>query len=482
MNSAKVASAEVDVPPASSLQARPPQSAIAAAIKELHSVCPGQVYVDNANRQQHANTLTWITPQIPDVVVKPQTDHELFEIVDIARRNAVPIIPYGGGTSLEGHVNAPFGGISLDMSHFNKIIDVNVKDRTARVEAGVALSALNQRLAQLPVFFSVDPGAGNATLGGLAATRASGTNTVRYGTMRENVQSLEVVLSDGRIIETATSAPKSAAGYDLTHLFIGSEGTLGLISRLTVKLHARPDESIVAVIVMPSVQAACDTVIDALADGIEPARIELLDGLMVRAVNRHSQAQFAEVPTLFVELHGHGGATKSYSRRLQEIASKHGARRIEEATSLAERAGLWAARHDAFHALATMWPGKNVLVTDVCVPLSRLAEAIAKATNDIARLDLTAPIVGHVGDGNFHVLPVFDGTDKCQCAAVQQLVSALNETALQLGGTCTGEHGIGQGKAAALIREAGPGLDVMRAIKQALDPGNIFNPGKIFPH
>lgn len=466
--------------PESPIESRPPEQAISAAVADLEQALPGQVLLDGATRTAHANTLTWISAEPPDAVVKPNSTQELADVIAIARRHRVPIIPFGGGTSLEGHVNAPFGGISVDLTGMQSIADVNVPDLTVRVGAGTTLSQLDAHLAGLPVFFSVDPGAGGATLGGMAATRASGTNTVRYGTMRENVQSLEVVMSNGRIIETATAAPKSAAGYDLTHLMIGSEGTLGVISALTLKLHPRPQTSALIVVGFASVQSACETVIKIMAQGVRPARIELLDGLMLRAINAHSKTSYAESPTLFVEFHSSDGDTDTVMLAFRTVAEKHGAQTITSADTADAHDKLWAARHDAFRALDTQWPGQTVLATDVCVPLSRLAGAISEAQDLIARLGLTAPIVGHVGDGNFHVLPVFDRADKSQCKAINCLLDGLVATAHQYGGTCTGEHGIGQGKIGHFAAEAGARLAVMQSVKRALDPANILNPGKIF--
>ncbi len=450
-----------------------------ASLSDIEHSLPGRVLQDGHTCASHAHTLTWIAPQPPDAVVQPRSTAELARIATIASKHKVPLIGFGGGTSLEGHVNAPFGGLSIDFTKMNRITAFNTRDLTVCVEAGVTLSALNHYLADTSFFFSVDPGAGEATLGGMAATRASGTNTVRYGTMRENVQSLEVVMSDGRVIKTATEAPKSSAGYDLTHLFVGSEGTLGLISALSLKLHPRPQETAVVVAGFKDLNAACETVISAIGSGLRPARIELLDDKILHAVNQHSGTEFPELPTLFVEFHGRIGETERLFQSFEKLADRHHSTTINVASDPDQREKLWQARHSAFSALKTAWPEATVLATDVCVPVSRLSEAIAEAQADIARLELTAPIVGHVGDGNFHVLPAFDGSDERQTQAVMELRDRLVVSAHKFGGTCSGEHGIGQGKIEYLEQEAGQGISVMQDLKRALDPHNILNPGKV---
>ncbi len=464
---------------ASSVKMRVSKEAVSAALAEIEQRVPGCVLRDEAACAVRANRLTWITPEPPDGVVLPRATADVAAIVAIARKHLVPLIGFGGGTSLEGHVNAPLGGLSVDFSKMNSIRALNTRDFNIRVEAGVSLQDLNKYLADTSVFFSVDPGAGEATLGGMAATRASGTNTVRYGTMRENVLSVEVVMSDGRIIETATAAPKSAAGYDLTHLMVGSEGTLGLITQLTLKVHPIPQETAVVVAGFRTLDAACDAVIAAMGKGLRPARIELLDDKMLRAVNLHSGTELAETPTLFVEFHGRKGEAHASLQDFKLIVEQHQVITLEVASDAAQQANLWQARHDAFYALGSVWPGATVLATDVCVPISRLAEAIAEAQKDIARAGLNAPIVGHVGDGNFHVLPAFDNANESQRRAVSELLGNLVATAHEFGGTCSGEHGIGQGKIEFLKQEAGPGIAVMKSLKRALDPLNILNPGKV---
>ncbi|MCH9765172.1 MAG: FAD-binding protein [Alphaproteobacteria bacterium] len=454
-------------------------NAVADALRALHKIFPDRVETDPAVCATHANTRTWIAAEPPDAVVQPQCTDDVVQIVRMAEKFKVPLIAFGGGTSLEGHVNAPLGGLSIDFSRMNRIVEINSRDLTARVEAGVTLAEFNAALQDCDVFFSVDPGAGTATLGGMAATRASGTNTVRYGTMRDNVMSLQAVMADSSVVETATAARKSSAGYDLTHLLVGSEGTLGLITALTVRLHPVPPASVVLVCGFPTVHDACEAVIDVLQSGVRPARIELLDAKMVGAVNLHSGTSVVEVPTLFVEFHGTSAEADAQKNRFLIAAEKHGLQETSEASEPARQNTLWQARHAAFDALKTAWPDKTVLATDVCVPLSQLSKCIEQAQRDIDRLGLTAPIVGHVGDGNFHVLPVFEISDADQRAAVDALLTCLVETALDLGGTCSGEHGIGQGKIAFLEREAGAGIAVMGKIKHALDPLYILNPGKV---
>ena len=456
------------------------KESVAVAIADLERLMPGQVTQDPKECSAHTHRLTWIAPEPPDGVVSPRTREELAAVVRIAGRHQVPLIAFGGGTSLEGHVNAPYGGLSVDFSKLDRICDVNLADSTVRVEAGVTLSDLNAYLKETPVFFSVDPGAGEATLGGMAATRASGSNTVRYGTMRDNVLSVEAVMSDGSIIETATSAPKSSAGYDLTRLLVGSEGTLGLITALTLRLHPVPQEVAVCVAGFETLSAACDTVINAMQSGLKPARIEFLDEKMLYAVNLHSGTTLKEAPTLFIEIHGRVGETQDLVQSFRTLAKDNQVQSFVEARGPEQRAELWAARKNAFLALTTAWPGSTVLASDVCVPLSRLAAAISEAQELVARLGLTAPIVGHVGDGNFHVLPAFDNSDQNQRKAVVELLDSLVAIALRHKGTCSGEHGIGQGKVNFLEQEAGAGLATMRTLKRALDPLNILNPGKIF--
>jgi D-lactate dehydrogenase (cytochrome) len=451
-----------------------------AAIADLESRFGSRVVTGEAVRRAHANTLTWIPAEPPDAVVWPLTTEEVAEIVAVAANHRIPIIPFGAGTSLEGHVNAPFGGISVDLSRMNRILSVEPRDLDCVVEAGVTRPQLNAHLRDLGLFFSVDPGAGDATLGGMAATRASGTNAMRYGTMRDNVLSLKAIMASGEVMTTGGRARKSAAGLDLTRLLIGSEGTLGLITELTLKLHPISERIVAVACPFSSITGACEATIEANESGLGLSKVELLDVLQVRAVNFHSKLELAELPHLFVEIAGGEAATEEQLHRFREIALRCGATGFEWAADEDARRRLWQARHDAFWSVRTMWPGKTTLASDVCVPVSQLARCVSETVADIEATRIPAPIVGHVGDGNFHVLPVFDMDDAESVMLVRGLLERLVERALALGGTCTGEHGVGQGKMAYLERELGASaIATMRAIKMALDPLGILNPGKM---
>ncbi|MDZ5451888.1 FAD-binding oxidoreductase [Labrys sp. ZIDIC5] len=434
-----------------------------------------------ALRDQHASTLTWLPAQAPDAVVFPENEGEVADIVRLCARHGVPIIPYGTGTGLEGHVNAPEGGISVDTSRMNAIVAVHAEDLDAVVQPGVTRKQLNDYLRDQGLFFPIDPGA-DASLGGMAATRASGTNAVRYGTMKDNVLSLRAVLANGEIISTASRAKKSSAGYDLTRLLVGSEGTLGLITEVTLRLHGIPEAISAGVCPFGSEKAACDAVIATIQSGLAVARIELLDTLMVKAANAYSGLGLPETPMLFLEFHGSDAGVAEQAERFGEIAAEFGGGPFTWATKPEERTKLWAARHNAYWAVKSMWQGAEIVATDVCVPLSRLAECVAETRRDIDATGLIAPIVGHVGDGNFHVQPMIDMSDPGEIAACEGFLERLVERALAMEGTCTGEHGVGQGKRKYLKAEHGaPALAAMQAIKQALDPAGIMNPGKIFP-
>lgn len=430
----------------------------------------------------HANTLTVIASQPPDAVVWPLDTAEVQEIMRLASEAGLPIVPFGAGTSLEGHVNAPLGGVCVDLSRMKRIIAVNAEDCDCVVEAGVTRLDLNQHVRDTGLFFPVDPGAGDATLGGMASTRASGTAAVLYGTMRDAVMGVTAVMADGSVVSAGGRARKSAAGYDLTSLFVGSEGTLGIITELTLKLHPRPAEIMVAVVAFGDLEAACQVTIETLGAGVTPARIELLDEHLIRAVNLNSKLSLRETPTLFVEFHGATATQVAESVAVfREIAARHGAIGFESAEAPEARTRLWQARHDAFWAVRSTWPGKTVVVSDVAVPISKLAQCVTETALDIAESGLTAPIVGHVGDGNFHAVPVFDGDDPDQVRRVEAFLARLVDRALAFGGTSTGEHGVGQGKIGSLLKERGPAaVALMKAIKRAADPGNILNPGKIF--
>lgn len=429
--------------------------------------------------RQHANTLTWIASEPPDAVLFPTGTDEVCQAVSIASEFRIPLIPFGAGTSLEGHVNAPFGGVCIDLSRMDRILSVNEADLDCVVEAGVTRGQLNRHLRDTGLFFSVDPGAEEATLGGMAATRASGTCAVRYGTMRENVLSATAVMADGSVIKTAQRARKSSAGYDLTRLLVGSEGTLGIITELTLRLHGQPESVRAAVAPFATLEGACNATIEAIQLGLGLARVELLDALQIAAINRHAKLTLTETPTLFLEFHGTDAATHEQVGVFEDLARAHGATSFEAASGEDDRRRLWKARHEALWACRAAWPGLQSLITDVCVPISRLAECVAETEADIQANGLIAPIVGHVGDGNFHVLVMFAPDDAGATARAKSFADRLALRAISMGGTCTGEHGVGQGKIDVLEAEHGAAIATMRAIKQALDPLAILNPGKI---
>ncbi len=432
-----------------------------------------------AIREQHGHTMTWIENQPPDGVAFVTSGEEVQEIVRICTTHRVPIIPFGAGTSLEGHVNAPAGGISVDFSRMDKVLQVNAEDMDVVIEPGVTRDGLNSCLRDTGLFFPVDPGA-NATLGGMAATSASGTNAVRYGTMLHNVLALKAVLPSGEIVKTATRARKTSAGFDLTRLLVGSEGTLGLITELTLKLHGIPEAISAATCSFPTVEAACNAVIMTIQMGIPVARIELLDALSVKGVNAYSGLDLPETPLLLLEFHGSDASVREQAESFGEIAADHEARAFTFTTKPEERTRLWAARHDAYLATLALRPGAKGISTDCCVPVSQLADCVTRAQEKATELDLIAPVVGHVGDGNFHTLPLVMMDDPAEVARAREFVSWLNDLAISMGGTCTGEHGIGQGKAPYLIRELGEGaIEMMVAVKRGVDPFNLFNPGKI---
>jgi D-lactate dehydrogenase (cytochrome) len=432
-------------------------------------------------REQHGHTTTWIANELPDGVVFARSTEEVAEVVKVCAAHRVPIIAYGTGTSLEGHVNAPLGGISLDLSQMDRVLAVNAGDLDCRVQPGVTREALNTHLRDQGLFFPIDPGA-NASLGGMAATRASGTNAVRYGTMRDNVISIEAVMADGRIIRTASRARKSSAGYDLTRLLVGSEGTLGIITELTLRLQGIPEAISAARCSFPSVSAASETVMAVIQYGLPVARIELLDAQMVGAVNRYSKLSLPETPLLLLEFHGSEAGVVEQAETFGALAEEFGGTGYEATTSLEERNRLWQARHDAYWAMLQIRPGCTAVATDVCVPISRLAEAVGAAEARATELGLQAPTVGHAGDGNFHATVLVDRENPDERARAKEFVSWLNDLAISMDGTCTGEHGIGQGKRPYLVRELGAAtIDTMAAIKRALDPENILNPGKILP-
>lgn len=396
----------------------------------------------------------------------------------ICAAGETPIIPFGAGTSLEGHVLAPSGGVCVDLSGMNRILAIRGEDLDATVEAGVTRLQLNRHAAELGLFFPVDPGA-DATLAGMAATRASGTNAVRYGTLRENVLSLEVVTADGNVIRTGKRARKSSAGYDLTRLFVGSEGTLGIITEVTLRLYGLPESISSSVVSFTDIRSAVDAAIATIQAGIPVARIELLDEVMMASVNRYSKLEHPERPTLFLEFHGSRRGVEEQAAEVGEIVRERGGGDFRQALGTEARDRLWQARHDAFYAALASRPGSKGWTTDVCVPLSRLADCIAATRDDLDRSFIPAPLVGHVGDGNFHLIMLIDPESGGEVREAERLHQRLVARALEMDGTCTGEHGVGLGKRCFLAAEHGGGLEVMRSLKRALDPGNIMNPGKI---
>ena len=436
--------------------------------------------VGEAVRAHHGRDESSHPPAPPDAVVFPQSTEEVAEIVGLCRAHGTPVIAFGAGSSVEGQVLATRGGVCIDLTRMNRIVEVHAEDLDACVEAGVTRKQLNEALKGTGLFFPIDPGA-DATLGGMAATRASGTNAVRYGTMRENVLAATVVLADGRIIHTGTRARKSSAGYDLTRLFIGSEGTLGIITELTVRLYPLPEAISSAVCAFPGVDQAVAAVIQTIQLGVPVARIEILDTLTVRAVNRYSRMSLREAPTLFFEFHGSPDSVEEQARTVQDIAAAHGGMDFEWATRPEDRSRLWQARHDAYFACLALRPGSRSVTTDVCVPISRLAQCIRATQEDVAASGLTAPLLGHVGDGNFHLAVLADPDNAQEMAAAQALNEKVVMRALQMEGTCSGEHGVGLGKQKYLAAEHGEALEVMRALKQCLDPDELLNPGKVLP-
>jgi D-lactate dehydrogenase (cytochrome) len=454
-------------------------NAIEAAIAALAAKFGNRLVTSRAVREQHANTTSWIANEPPDAVVFPQATEDVQDIVRICARLRVPVIPFGTGTSLEGHINAPYGGVSIDFRDMNRVLAVNAQDLDCVVEPGITRKQLNEHLRDQGLFFPLDPGA-DASLGGMAATRCSGTNAVRYGTMKDNVLALKVVLANGELMTTARRAKKSSAGYDLTRLIVGAEGTLGVITELTLKLSGIPEAISAGVCPFPSVEAACSAAIATIQSGVPVARIELLDELQVKATNLYSKLALPEVPMLFVEFHGSPAGVAEQAERFGEIARDLAGGPFEWATKPEDRSRLWQARHDAYWAARGLRPGAQALATDVCVPISRLAECVTAAQREIAELGLVAPILGHVGDGNFHLSLLVDMSDAAEVKAAKTLCERLVERALAMDGTCTGEHGVGQGKMKYLAGELGsPALSAMAAIKRALDPDDIMNPGKI---
>ena len=433
-----------------------------------------------AVREQHGRDESPFEVTPPDAVVFAESTEDVAFVVKLAYEHAVPVIPFGVGSSLEGHLLAVQGGVSIDLSRMNRIVAVHPEDLTATVQAGVTRTQLNREIRDTGLFFPIDPGA-DATLGGMAATRASGTNAVRYGTMRENVLALTVVTASGEIMPTGTRARKSSAGYDLTRLFVGSEGTLGVMTEVTVRLYPLPETVLAAVCHFPDVGAAVNTTIQLIQVGIPIARCELLDANAVRAVNAHDKLNLLEQPMLLMEFHGSAAGVQEQAQSVQEIAREFGGRQFQWATTPEERTKLWTARHHAYFAGMQSRPGCRTVTTDTCVPISRLAECVTAALDEATRAGVTHYTVGHVGDGNFHVAYLVDPSVPSERAVAEDLNQRLVHRALKVQGTCTGEHGVGLHKQAFLVDEAGAAaVGMMRTIKHALDPKNIMNPGKIF--
>ncbi len=446
----------------------------------LREILGERLSVGQADRDHHAQSESFHRAPPPDAVVWPESAEQVAEVLRACSDAGVPVVPWGTGTSLEGHALASRGGVTVDMSRMDRVLEIRAEDMLAVVQPGVTREALNTELRATGLFFPVDPGA-NASLGGMASTRASGTTAVRYGTMRDNVLGLQVVLADGRIIRTGTRAAKSSAGYDLTGLFVGSEGTLGIITELTLRLHGQPEEVAAAVCAFDSLDHAVECVTATIASGIPMARIEFVDADTARAFNMHSGAALPEAPHLMIEFHGSTGAVREDAERFGEIARDFGARGFDWATTAEDRARLWRMRHGAYHATFVLRPGATGVVTDVCVPMSHLPAAVHAAAEDIAAEGMIGPIVGHVGDGNFHALLLVDPNDADEVAKAKRIAARMAERALAVGGTISGEHGIGIGKRGLMAAEHGEGWQVMGAIKAALDPGNILNPGKLVP-
>lgn len=449
-------------------------------LNELEDFFGNRLTTSKSIRLEHSRDESWHIPSnIPDAVVFPETTEEVSRTIKFAYKNNIPVIPFGTGTALEGHVHAVNGGITINSANMNRIIEVNNDDMDCRVQAGVTRKDLNEFLRDSGLFFPVDPGA-NASIGGMCATRASGTNTVKYGTIREQVIGLEVVMPDGQIINTGTRARKSAAGYDLTHLMLGSEGTLGFISEISLRLHGRPEAVSAGVCSFSDLKGAVDTVIEAIQVGLPLSRIELLDEAQIAAINKYKNTKHKELPTLFVEIQGSPLGIKEQSEKFKEISESNNILNYDWSDRSEEIEKLWSARHDAYYAALNLAPGKKAFTTDICVPISQLTECILETKKDIEDSNIIAPIVGHVGDGNFHLIMLLDPEDKNEVKEAKLLNDKLVNRALRMQGTSTGEHGIGIGKKDYLKVEQGNSVEVMSQIKKAIDPTNIMNPGKIF--
>lgn len=453
---------------------------ISNAIDQLSEVLGERLVTSGAVLEQHGQNETYYPSTPPDAVAFPETTEEVSAILAICNAEKCPVVPYGAASSLEGQHLCTSGGISLDMARMSDVLQINAEDLNVVVQPGMTRIGLNEELRATGLFFPIDPGA-DASIGGMAATRASGTTAVRYGTMRENILALEAVMADGTIMRTGSHARKSSTGYDLTHLLIGSEGTLGIITEVTLRLQGIPDAIKAATCRFPSVEEAVNCVILTIQSGVPMARIELLDEMMVRGFNRYAGAGLPEEPHLFLEFHGTRGAVEEQSATFEEIAADFGAKGWATADTTEARNALWAMRHKSHYASAALGSGGHIWPTDVCVPISRLAEAVLQAQRDAVRFGLTSTIVGHVGDGNFHAGLSVDPNDPDEMARAEEFTSALAETALRLGGTVSGEHGVGLGKQKFMAAEHGAALAYMRVIKAGFDPNNILNPGKMLP-
>jgi D-lactate dehydrogenase (cytochrome) len=450
-----------------------------SVVLELKALLGERVSTSAAVREHHGKDESYFPYALPDAVVFPHSTEEVRDVVNICRRHHVPMIPYGVGTSLEGHILATSGGVSVDLSQMNQVLQVHEADLDAVVQAGVTRKQLNEHIKHTGLFFPVDPGA-DATLGGMAATRASGTNAVRYGTMRENVLSLKVVLADGRIIQTSRRAKKSAAGYDLTRLFVGSEGTLGIITEVTVRLYPVQEAMSAAVCAFDTVDGCTNTVIETIQAGIPVARCDIVCDKTIGAINSYKKTSYRVAPTVFFEFHGSKSSVIEQAEAVQAIAREHGGKDFVWATKPEERTALWQARHDAYFACLHLRPGSRAVSTDVCVPISRLAECVRETMEDVKAYFAPVPLLGHIGDGNFHLMLLVDPAKPEETETAKAFNRRLVERALRMEGTCTGEHGVGLGKMSSMRLELGDDvIDVMRDIKKVLDPQNLMNPGKV---
>ncbi len=450
------------------------------ALDGLSSFLGNRLSRSKGDLAAHGQSESHFPPCPPDAVAWPETAQEVARILSVCTAHGCPVVGWGAGTSLEGHAQAVRGGVVVDFARMDKVLQVNAEDMNAVVQPGLTREALNTELRATGLFFPIDPGA-NATLGGMASTRASGTTAVRYGTMRDNVMGLQVALADGRVIRTGSRARKSSAGYDLTALFVGAEGTLGLITELTLRLHGQPEAVSAAVCAFAGMEGAVAAVIETIQMGIPMARIEFLDAATVRAVNGYSSAGLPEQPHLLVEFHGSPAAVAEQAARFGEIVAEHGGAGFRWSDREEDRRALWDMRHKAYYACLALRPGARALVTDICVPISALAQAVNETAADIAASPLMGPILGHVGDGNFHAVLLVAPDDADELAEAKALAQRMAERALRLGGTITGEHGVGMGKTGLMRAEHGDGWEVMGALKRALDPAGILNPGKLVP-